>query len=312
MIEANVMQDSNLIQVKVNHTDPLLAAQIANALTEEYLQLMTEKNQEQMSRSVTFLENQAKLTDKELSSAEQKLQEFQSQPRGVAVLESEFAKKSEDVANFSSRYTMAQVELQQLNAGVNRLQQELSVTPNMVQVEHYNESTGTLINTQEINPLYVSISQQLAEKNAALAEKQGEYQGLQLMVATMNGELDSLQADLASKRIEQNRLQSEVDRLQKTAETLTQKGTETKIAKSIDLGDSSVMVVSAASVPSDPIKPNKKLNVAIATLLGLMLFTLVAFILEYLDNTLKTADDISKELALPVLGLIPKADLHNS
>jgi capsular polysaccharide biosynthesis protein len=128
----------------------------------------------------------------------------------------------------------------------------------------------------------------------------------------MHNELDSLQAELASKRLQQDRLQREVDRLKLTAETLAQKGTETQIAKSIDLGDTSVMVISEANIPTDPVKPNKKLNMAIAMLLGLMIFTLLAFILEYLDNTIKTPEDISRELALPVLGIIPLATSHNT
>ena len=71
-------------------------------------------------------------------------------------------------------------------------------------------------------------------------------------------------------------------------------------------------MVSEASVPSHPVKPNKKLNIAIAVVLGLMIFTLLAFVLEYLDNTLKTPEDINKELGLPVLGVIPKMNLGTS
>jgi capsular polysaccharide biosynthesis protein len=68
---------------------------------------------------------------------------------------------------------------------------------------------------------------------------------------------------------------------------------------------SSVVVISPANIPTSPISPNKSLNIAIAFVLGLMLSILLAFILEYLDNTLKTPDDIGRELDLPVLGIIP-------
>ena len=66
MIDAQVVKDSNLIEVKITNTDPILAAKIANALSAEYLQFMTENNQEQMSRSVKFLQEQKSATDKEL------------------------------------------------------------------------------------------------------------------------------------------------------------------------------------------------------------------------------------------------------
>ncbi|MFA7077991.1 MAG: Wzz/FepE/Etk N-terminal domain-containing protein [Syntrophomonas sp.] len=68
---------------------------------------------------------------------------------------------------------------------------------------------------------------------------------------------------------------------------------------------SSVVVISPANVPTSPIKPNKQMNIAIAFLLGFMLSTLLAFLLEYLDNTLKSPEDISRELDVPVLGIIP-------
>ena len=312
MIQAAIVKDSNLIEVTVNNGDPVLASQIANTLSEEYLRLMTENNQEQMSRSVNFLDTQGKITDTDLQKAVEALTQLQSQPRGVAVLEAEFTKKSQDRVNFDSRLKTVQVEMQQSDYGVNSLQQELNNVPKTVSVRKYNDATGTVNNLQEINPLYVALAQQLAEKKASLAEKQGEAQGLQALVDSMAKDLDTLQAELAEKRAAQDKLQRDVDRLKQTSETLAKKGTETQIARSIDLGDTSVVVISQANIPTSPVKPNKKQNVAIAMVLGLMLFTLLAFILEYLDNTLKTPEDIIRELNLPVLGIIPTKTENNS
>jgi len=311
-IEGTIVKDSNLIEVKVNNNDPILASRIANTLSVQYLAMMTDKNQEQLSRSVAFLDNQKVLTDKDLTQAEQALEDLLSQPRGVAVLEAEFTQKSTDVVNYDSRLKILQVEIQQTQAAVARLQQELAATPQTISMEKWSEATGTHTQTQEVNPLYVSTAQQLSEKQAQLAEKQGESAALYTLVSTMHSDLDSLQAELASKRMQQERLQREVDRLKLTSETLAQKGTETQIAKSIDLGDTSVMVISEANIPTDPIKPNKKFNMAIAMLLGFMVFTLLAFILEYLDNTIKTPEDVSRELDLPVLGVIPLATSYNT
>lgn len=56
-------------------------------------------------------------------------------------------------------------------------------------------------------------------------------------------------------------------------------------------------------VPS-PIKPQPLLNIAIAIVVGLMLGVGLAFLLEYLDNTIKNEQDIEKLLELPVLGAI--------
>ncbi|MGB9804613.1 MAG: GumC family protein [Desulfofundulus sp.] len=306
MIKATVVKDSNLIDVRVQNSDPVLAARIANTLSREYLQLISEKNAEQMARSVSFLKQQREATEKDLQKAVDALKKFQAQPRGVAVLEQEFKKKSEDLAGYESQLKMAGVELDQLSAGVACLERELASTPKMVSVEKLDPDTGRIVKTQDVNPVYVSISQQLSEKKADLAEKQAQVQGLQGVVDSLRTELDKLQAELTGKKVQQDKLQGEVDRLKQTVETLAQKTTETQIARSIDLGDTSVIVVSEASVPSHPVKPKKKLNIAVAFVLGLLASTALAFVLEHLDYTIKTPEDVARYLELPVVGVIPQ------
>lgn len=79
-----------------------------------------------------------------------------------------------------------------------------------------------------------------------------------------------------------------------------------KATKAIPGGE--VQILDKAQVPEKPIKPKKKLNVAIAFFLGLVISIGVSFLLEYMDNTIKTDEDITKILDLPVVGVIPE---HN-
>lgn len=312
MISGTVVKDTNLIEVKVTNTNPVLASRIANALSSEYLAFMTDKNKEQMSRSVAFLDEQKKINDQDLTIATENLAGFLSQPRGVEVLEAEFKGKTEDRASLSSKLSAATVEMSKLASGVQSLEKELSQIPATVSSEKWNSATGSKETFREPNPLYLGISEQLAEKQASLAEKQGEYATLQLLLTNLNVELDSLQGELAIKRLDQAALQNEADRLKKTSQTLAEKATETQIARSIDLGDTAVMVLSEASVPTQPVKPNKKVNMALAFIIGLILFTLLAFILEHLDNTLKSPEDVERELNLPVLGVVPLMNKNNT
>lgn len=67
-----------------------------------------------------------------------------------------------------------------------------------------------------------------------------------------------------------------------------------------------VSILEMASAPNNPIKPNKKLNIAIAAALGMMASIFLVFIKEYFDNTIKTPDDIARHLELPVLASIPQ------
>lgn len=74
-----------------------------------------------------------------------------------------------------------------------------------------------------------------------------------------------------------------------------------------------VSILTKADVPKDisPIKPKPLLNVAIALVVGLMAGVGLAFLLEYLDNTIKTEQDIEKVLGLPVLGVITTISEHD-
>ena len=69
-----------------------------------------------------------------------------------------------------------------------------------------------------------------------------------------------------------------------------------------------VRVIEAVQLPEDPVAPNKKMNIAIAFLLGLMVSVGLVFLLEYLDNTFKTKENLERELSIPVVGLIPSFD----
>lgn len=69
-----------------------------------------------------------------------------------------------------------------------------------------------------------------------------------------------------------------------------------------------INVLNPAQLPENPspVSPNTLLNVAIAFVLGAMVGVGLAFLLEYLDTTIKTEQDIETTLGLPVLGVIPK------
>ncbi|MFK4391713.1 capsular biosynthesis protein [Bacillus sp. AFS026049] len=75
-----------------------------------------------------------------------------------------------------------------------------------------------------------------------------------------------------------------------------------------------VSVLAKAEIKENPtpVKPNPLLNIAIAVVVGLMAGIGLAFLLEYMDNTIKDEDDIERLLELPILGSIQKiTQVHN-
>jgi capsular polysaccharide biosynthesis protein len=69
---------------------------------------------------------------------------------------------------------------------------------------------------------------------------------------------------------------------------------------------STIQVMDYAVLPEKPVKPKKMLNLAISFVLGIMVSFGAIFVLEYMDNTIKTENDVERVLELPVIGIIPK------
>ena len=67
-----------------------------------------------------------------------------------------------------------------------------------------------------------------------------------------------------------------------------------------------IQIIESVEVPDKPVSPNKKMNIAIAFVLGLMVSVGLALLLEFLDNTFKTKEQIERELDIPVIGTIPQ------
>ncbi|HLO02845.1 MAG TPA: GNVR domain-containing protein, partial [Symbiobacteriaceae bacterium] len=70
-----------------------------------------------------------------------------------------------------------------------------------------------------------------------------------------------------------------------------------------------VAIVDRAIVPTSPIKPRSLMNVAVAVVLGGMAAVGLVFLLEYLDTSIKSPEDVNLHLELPVLGLIPTIEI---
>jgi capsular polysaccharide biosynthesis protein len=66
-----------------------------------------------------------------------------------------------------------------------------------------------------------------------------------------------------------------------------------------------IKTIEEVQLPENPVSPNKKMNIAIAFLLGLMMSVGLAFLLEFLDNTFKSKEQLERELDIPVIGVIP-------
>lgn len=81
-----------------------------------------------------------------------------------------------------------------------------------------------------------------------------------------------------------------------------------EIPSIMNVDNVAILTQAELSENPSPVAPNPVLNIAIGILLGAMVGVAVAFLLEYLDNTIKTEQDIEKQLGIPVLGVISHVD----
>ncbi|UYX51968.1 Wzz/FepE/Etk N-terminal domain-containing protein [Bacillus thuringiensis] len=81
-----------------------------------------------------------------------------------------------------------------------------------------------------------------------------------------------------------------------------------EVAKIMNVDNVTVLSKAEVAENQSPIKPRPMLNVAIAFVVGLMAAVGLAFLLEYLDNTVKKEEDVESLLGLPVLGIVARMD----
>ena len=69
-----------------------------------------------------------------------------------------------------------------------------------------------------------------------------------------------------------------------------------------------VHIIQQPIVPEVPVGPNKKMNVAIGALLGMMIGLGVTFLKEFINNTYSNKEEVERDLEIPCIGVIPKID----
>src|SRR5438270_11184262 len=122
----------------------------------------------------------------------------------------------------------------------------------------------------------------------------------------MSEALDQAKAEtnqMAEKMVEYNILKREAEANKALYEGLMTKMKETAISGA--LHSSNIRIVDPAMVPTTPARPAKTKNIALSFLVGLVGGIGVALLREYLDNTVKTPDDIETLARLPALAVVP-------
>ena len=136
-----------------------------------------------------------------------------------------------------------------------------------------------------------------------IVRKQAEQRRLETVISTSQLRI----AAVPTHESELTELMRDYQTLQKTYESLLSKKEDSQISANLErrqIGEQ-FKILDPPHEPERPISPNRPLFDAIGAIVGLALGLGIAALLEYLDSSLKTEEDVLQALMLPVLALIP-------
>jgi succinoglycan biosynthesis transport protein ExoP len=317
---------SRLMDVSFESTDPQLAARIVNAHINTYIEQNFRSKYEATSQASSWLTGQLDDLRVKVQRSEDALITYERQNQ-IWTLDDKQNITTQRLSDINKQLTDAQTErmkkeslyqfakagnldvIPQVQGSVSimdllRKRSDLSSQytdavaqygPNFPKVQRLQAQQKELDDSIEI------------EKQKIVDIFESDFREARERETMLSGALDEqkIAANLmAEKLVEYNILKREAEANKALYEGLMTKLKETAISAS--LRSSNIRVVDPAMIPSTPARPAKTRNVALAFLVGLVGGIGLALMREYLDNTVKTPDDVETLARLPSLAVVPQ------
>ena len=154
--------------------------------------------------------------------------------------------------------------------------------------------------TMSVNPVHRQLYGNLIDLEVETMGLHARETALLALIAEQEKDLDLL----PTRELELARLMRNAKVMEELYLLLRTRYEEARISEVMQTAD--VQVIDDAILPENPVKPRVKLNIAIGIVLGLFLGVGLAFLLEFMDNTINDQDDVERWLGLPVLAQIPE------
>ncbi|GCF76376.1 capsular polysaccharide biosynthesis protein [Bacillus cereus] len=184
----------------------------------------------------------------------------------------------------------------------------------------YQTSTQILVNQKKqegiVQPGEIQTSLQLTNtykvimKSPVILDQVKEKLKLNMPTGELNSKINV--ANEKDSQVIAVTVQDKDAKLARNIANTTAEVFKSEIAKIMSVDNVTILSKAEVTEGQSPIKPNKTLNVAIAFVVGLMASVGLAFLLEYLDNTMKKEEDIEKLLGVPVLGVVSRMEENES
>jgi capsular exopolysaccharide synthesis family protein len=321
---------TRLVEIVYTSSSPEFAALAATAIAEEYTQQNLDLRLETINKSLVWLGDEVAKQEKKVTEAETAMARYREQQNALSLEDRQNIVVSR-LNTLNETATRARTARLQKEAAYNQVK---SVDPKSDAADSFPVIAA--------NPGVMEAKTRLTELQAEKARLSSRYLPGHPDLIKVEGQIDNARAALVAQRtrvIESARNEFEaaeieersyagqlesqkgaamdLDRksggylvLQRQAETnravyqsLLQQQKELRVVSNSRTNNVSVM--DRAEVPGAPFSPNARRDWFTAILAGLLVALGLAFGIEYLDDTVKTPDDVTGRLRLPLLGLVP-------
>ena len=337
-------EDGQLIKFTYDSTSPQLAALIANGIADSFINTSLQRRYEASAYARNFLERQINKTRGDLERSERAVVAY-AQQQGIINTGSSTGADGKSTNNDTNslqgeslvqlnsalaaatarrvaaegayREALATGPTSDVNNSVLPLRQELAKLQGEYQQKRafMKPEHPEMVSLQsQINELQKQIGAQVAQAssgriNGLLADYKGALsaeQALQAKVARLKGDV----LNLRGRSIQYTILQREVDTNRSLYDALLQRYKQIGVAGGV--GMAPVSIVDRAQAPVLPFKPNLLVNVLLGLGIGLIAGVAGAVGLEFVNDTIKTREDVRRKLSLACLGAVPRTPARDS
>lgn len=334
IIVVDAVKDSRLVQVSVDHTDPEIAQLLANAVADAYVEYNRDVALESTVNARDWLLKQAETWEKTLRAAEEQVVAFRRENNLLSVsLEDQRNQVANEMDWIAQRYSETRSRRLQLEAKRKQIEEQVaahgvsgvaiaevlesSVIQSMrTRLFEKTQERQTLEQTVGANwpglaPLKASessirsgVRQEVQTILRAIESDYNETLDYETQLQNRMAELQTSALELGGRELTHNQLVREKDNAEKIYSLIQQRSQEANLSTELSQVNNA-RLLDPAIVSNVPIRPRVKLNLALAIVIGLLGGIGLAFLLEALDTSIKTQEDVEKTLGVAFLGIIP-------
>ena len=323
-LEALPDRDTTLISLGFKSPDPVVARDILNALIQEFMSWQVDKKIESSITAKKQLERQIDLARIQLEKAEINLNEF-ARKAGIVSLVSNLNLIYTQLEGANKAYLAAQSERLNKESLYNQSKEGPSSLPSVVESQliqklrgdcialttEYKEASVTFKDDypklQNLKAKMTNIENQIkVEENRVVESIKNDYFSALKKEEILKKDTENKKAlamELNDRATQYKILEREVETSKQIHQSLFERSREIDATVGTEVGR--VQVVDYATQPLSPYTPNISKNLLFALIAGLIGGVGLAFLLEYLDNTIKRIEEISDRFHVPILGVLP-------